>query len=275
MISSKLGMSKQSSPKPAAPRRSSDGSQPSEVTPFTPVAARARHDGWSPEKQHGFIQALAESGCVREACAAVGMNPRSAYRLRARTDASAFRQSWDIAFDFAIRRLSDAAYSRALNGVSRPVFFQGEQIGERMHYDERLTMFLLRYRDPTRYGAWLDGMEARRHPDGAALFLAHALNALLDAAHGEAPAPPDGGGGAVRRHGQEEQSGIARALDRGRSDLPAVDSEPDDPLPELTAAVRAYSAEIEANGADPDFVEDGWSGPLIARVKRGGAGKSH
>ena len=240
-----------------------------------PVPVRARHDGWTPEKQHDFIQALAESGCVREACAAVGMNARSAYRLRARTDASAFRQSWDIALDFAIRRLSDAAFSRALNGVSRPVFFQGEQIGERTHYDERLTMFLLRYRDPTRYGAWLDGMEARRHPDGAALVLAHALNTLLDSAHGFPAQPGDSNESGSGHDSEDDGPRVPRALDRGRSDLPAIVDDPDDPLPELTAAVRAVTAQYEANAADPDFANDGWSSPLVTRVKRNGGGKSH
>jgi hypothetical protein len=159
-------------------------------TAFDAVPVRGRHDGWTPLRQHDFIAALAESGCVAEACAAVRMSAVSAYKLRARPDASAFRQAWDVALDYAIRRLGDAALSRALHGVARPVFYQGEQIGERRHFDEKLTMFLLRYRDPVRYGAWLDSMEARRHPDGAGIFLAHALNAVLDAGHGAAPADP-------------------------------------------------------------------------------------
>ena len=38
-------------------------------------------------------------------------------------------------------------------------------------------MFLLRYRDPARYGAWLDAMAAKRdHPDGAAINLARSLS---------------------------------------------------------------------------------------------------
>jgi hypothetical protein len=148
---------------------SEESSIPDDVTSFTPAKLRRRWDGWTPDKQHDFIRALAESGCVTEAAATVGMTPKSAYRLRARPDASAFRQSWDIALDYAVRNLSDTAFSRALNGVATPVFYQGEQVGERRRYDERLTMFLLRYRDPVRYGAWLDGYEARRHPDGAAM----------------------------------------------------------------------------------------------------------
>ena len=124
---------------------------------------------------------------MTEACAAVGRSPRSAYSLRARPDASIFRQAWDVALDFAIRRLSDAAFSRALHGVATPIFYKGEQVGERVRYDEHLNRFLLRYRDPVRYGAWLDGYEARRHPDGAGVTLAHALNAVVDAAHDAEP----------------------------------------------------------------------------------------
>lgn len=40
--------------------------------------------------------------------------------------------------------------------MPRPLFYKGEQVGEWREYDERLTMFLLRYRRPARYGAWLD-----------------------------------------------------------------------------------------------------------------------
>jgi len=45
-------------------------------------------------------------------------------------------------------------------GVRRPIFYKGEQVGEYRHFDERLTMFLLRSRRPKRYGKWLDRMLA-------------------------------------------------------------------------------------------------------------------
>jgi hypothetical protein len=154
------------------------------IPDFEPVPTRHRHDGWTPERQADFIEALAESGCVEESCKRVGKSATSAYALRRRVDAQSFRVAWDAALDYAIRRLSDAAFSRALNGVSRPVFYQGEQIGERRHYDERLTMFLLRHRDPLQYGAWRDAMVFKRHPDGAAIQ----LSKLVDRARDDAEA---------------------------------------------------------------------------------------
>lgn len=231
-----------------------------DIPAFDPVQTKPRHDGWTPERQHDFIVALAESGCVTEAARSVGKTATTAYRLRARPDAGAFRQAWDIALDFAIRRLSDAAVSRALNGVSRPVFYQGEQIGERRHYDERLTMFLLRYRDPTRYGAWLDGYEARRHPDGAGIVLAHALNALMDCAHDVAPDPVD--------PDRPLAEGPAAAADAGEPMNSNLSEEQQEILKGLRAYLRRDDPEEEV---DPTVAD--WRDPLTAFRPRNS--KSH
>jgi hypothetical protein len=179
--------------KPASPERETRPTRDTafETPAFDPVPVRPRHDGWTPEKQIDFIEALAASGCVEEACEAVGMASSSAYRLRARADAQSFRYAWDFALDYAIARLSDAVFSRAIHGVARPVFYKGEVVGERRYYDERLAMWLLRHRDPVRYGAWRDDHAYERHPDGPALSLSLAVNRLTDdACLNEIGAPP-------------------------------------------------------------------------------------
>jgi hypothetical protein len=243
-------------------------SSPSE--PFTPVAVRARHDGWSPQRQHDFIAALAESGCVAEACAAVGMSAMSAYRLRARPDASTFRQAWDVALDYAVRRLGDAAFSRALHGVPRPIFYKGEQVGEYRHHDERLTMFLLRYRDPVRYGAWLDGYEARRHPDGAGIVLAHALNAVCDAAHGEAPAPESRDGDEYCAP-EELAARLPRPIAEGPAppvNAPCPDYDGPEELRDLFEHIRAVGLARDRAEFDNDPATDDWRAPLPVRRSR-------
>ncbi|HEY6815629.1 MAG TPA: hypothetical protein VI168_08835 [Croceibacterium sp.] len=150
---------------------------------FTPAYPRPRHDGWTPERQVAFIEALAESACVTDACRAVGMSERSAYALRARADAISFRNAWETALDYGVRRLSDAVVARAIHGVAVPVFYRGEQIGEKRQFNERLAMFVLRYRDPLRYGKWLDRRETRGHPESQAIELLEAKSAVrLDAA---------------------------------------------------------------------------------------------
>jgi hypothetical protein len=64
---------------------------------FAAVPVRARHDGWTPERQLEFIDALAECGCVDEACQRVGMTAASVYALRQRAEATMFRFAWRMA----------------------------------------------------------------------------------------------------------------------------------------------------------------------------------
>lgn len=176
-----------------APPRSEDPDAPDDgddADPFAfdPVPIRARLDGWTTERQVAFIECLAESACVVEACRSVKMSKQSAYALRARPEAISFRNAWDAALDYATRCLADAVLSRAINGVANPVFYQGEQIGERRTYDERLAIFLLQRRDPVRYGSWRDKVKWRGHAEGAALAVLEAKGALRE----DATLPPDG-----------------------------------------------------------------------------------
>lgn len=164
------------------PRPGPESEENSDHGPFAfdPVPIRARLDGWTAERQVMFIEALAESACVVEACRTVRMSKQSAYMLRARPEAVSFRNAWDAALDFATRCLADAALSRAVNGVVTPVFYQGEQIGERRKYDERLTMFLLQRRDPARFGHWRDKVEWSGHPEAESYDLLKAKAAVRE-----------------------------------------------------------------------------------------------
>lgn len=156
--------------------------RPDDGSGYGPVPLRYRHDGWVPDRQAEFIEALAECGCVEQAARAVGMSRASAYALRRRPDAQAFRLAWEAALDTAVARLSDAALARAIHGVAVPVFHDGEQVGERRHYDERLTMFLLRYRDPARYGKWLDRVDEHQRQDAPVWILTYRIVRMLRAA---------------------------------------------------------------------------------------------
>lgn len=142
--------------RPPASASYSDCPQQSSARPFTPVPVRARHDGWTPERQVAFIKALAVCLCVDKAAAQVGMSATSAYNLYNREDARHFRGAWDAALDMTNLQVEMGAVRRSIHGVPRPVFYKGEQVGEWRHHDERMTMFLLRYRRRARFGAWHD-----------------------------------------------------------------------------------------------------------------------
>lgn len=153
----------------------------SAASDFEPVSVRFRHDGWTPERQVGLIEALAESGCVAEAARSVGMSIESAYALRRRIDAQSFRKAWSAALTFAMRRLADAVVSRAINGVAIPHFYKGEKVGEHRRYDDRLAMFLLRYRDPLIMVGSVD--ESDRRVEQFANRLGRIVNDLEDDAY--------------------------------------------------------------------------------------------
>src|SRR5918993_1050025 len=99
---------------------------------------------------------LAETGCVSEACAEVGITARSAYRLRDRADAKGFRLAWLHAQTQAVTRLTAIAFERAIHGSCEQFFRNGELVAERRKPSDRLLMFLLRHFDPVSFG-WMEG----------------------------------------------------------------------------------------------------------------------
>lgn len=121
---------------------------------FAPVPSQStRHDGWTPERQRGFIEVLARTGSVTQACKAVKKGRDSAYQLRARAGSAEFCAAWDAALDQGVNRMDDASVDRATNGVPVPIFYKGKQVGERRVFNERLTMWHLQHRRPEKYGA--------------------------------------------------------------------------------------------------------------------------
>ena len=121
---------------------------------FTPVPRHYnRFDGWTPERQRGFIEALADTGSVKRAAHAVNMTPEGAYLLRRHPEGHEFRKAWEAALALGVQRLEDIAMDRALHGVESPVYSYGKIIGTRMVYNDRLLMFILRNRTGKRFRA--------------------------------------------------------------------------------------------------------------------------
>ncbi|RYD44727.1 MAG: hypothetical protein EOP63_04730, partial [Sphingomonadales bacterium] len=119
---------------------------------WVPVLKKRRKDGWSPDKQRAFIEALADSGSVTTAALCVGMSESSAYRLRRAPGAEAFDRAWGAAIDAASKKLLDAAFERALVGTDEPVFDrEGNRVGRRLRQSDRLLMFLIRAYGPDRF----------------------------------------------------------------------------------------------------------------------------
>jgi hypothetical protein len=123
---------------------------PLEELAFSPVPVKPRRDGWTLERQIGFIHRLALIGCVSAAAQGVGKSRESAYRLRQRPGAESFAAAWDKAQGWGRSVVLDLAIQRAIEGEVRPVYYRGRKIDDRVRYDNRLLIATLRtLPDPT------------------------------------------------------------------------------------------------------------------------------
>jgi hypothetical protein len=115
---------------------------------FTPVPRKCnRHDGWTLARQRAFIHALADTGSVKRACAAVNMSTEGAYHLRRQPGAEAFDAAWAAALAPRIEILRDDVLERAIHGVEVPVYSYGKLVGTRRVYNDRTALFMLRNYD--------------------------------------------------------------------------------------------------------------------------------
>ena len=128
-------------------RNSLRSSVPAHALPaFTPVPRKQpRHDGWTPERQKAFIEALADTGCVSIACRIVNMSQPSYYQLRRQPGAESFRAAADAAQSLGLQVVKDEAFDRAMHGQLVPVFVGGKLLGFRRKKNDRLLMFILRH----------------------------------------------------------------------------------------------------------------------------------
>lgn len=109
-------------------------------TPF-----RYRHDGWTPDRQALFLSVLGETGCVADACRAIGLTTTSAYRVRRRIPE--FAEQWALALRRAMVSLEAVAWQRAVDGVRETVFHNGKEVGHRIRYSDSLLRLLIQRGD--------------------------------------------------------------------------------------------------------------------------------
>ncbi len=123
---------------------------------FHPVPLRARDDGWSAERQCGFLAQLYVTGSVGAAARSVGMARTSAYRLRQRAGAESFAHAWNTVLlapgaghcrparrDW--RKVTDQELAqRVETGLLRPVLYRGAMVGIRRKSDHSALLRLMR-----------------------------------------------------------------------------------------------------------------------------------
>ena len=111
-------------------------------------AASVRHDGWTRERELGFLEALADGANVARAAAAVGMSASGAYRLRGRLEGDIFAYGWKAAQAMAYYRLRDIALDRIDHGVATPSVYHGEVVATKTVFSDRLLVAMLNHLKP-------------------------------------------------------------------------------------------------------------------------------
>lgn len=105
---------------------------------------------WTKKRRDLFLHHLSETGNVSESARRADMPRQSAYRLR-RADKE-FSQAWDDALADALDELESVLIQRAIEGVEKPHYFGGKEVGTVKSYSDNLAMFLLKSRRAEVYG---------------------------------------------------------------------------------------------------------------------------
>ncbi|MGE4551772.1 MAG: hypothetical protein AB7D57_01590 [Desulfovibrionaceae bacterium] len=172
-----------------------------------------------------FLEALRSTGSVSAGARACGISRGRLYDLR-RTDPD-LAQAWDETLAEALADRTEAleaeAFRRAVDGVDRPYFFQGQECGRVREYSDSLMKFLLQTQLPGRYapgggGAAEAGGEAgRANARGAAVPAAPAPaepRVVIELHLGPEVPEPEAGAGAESGGAAWAAVGTAAPADR-------------------------------------------------------------
>ncbi len=101
------------------------------------------------EARETFLATLAAACNVTAACRAAGICRQTAYQWR--EDDKAFAEAWKGALEEAVDGLEKEAWRRAVEGVDRPIVYQGAVTGTYREYSDRMMEILLKAHRPEKY----------------------------------------------------------------------------------------------------------------------------
>jgi hypothetical protein len=101
------------------------------------------------EAKTKFLKSLSRYGNVTKASKAARVHRSTPYDWKEEDEA--FAKAWDVAIEQAADHLEAEAYPRAVTGVTRDVFYQGEKIATERHYSDSLLTLLLKSNRPEKF----------------------------------------------------------------------------------------------------------------------------
>jgi hypothetical protein len=158
---------------------------------------RSRSDGWTGERIARFLEVLADTGIVSEACRAAGMSREGVYPLRNRDPVVA--AAWRAAQSKARPVVADGLLERSITGTVEHYYRDGVLVGERRHYESWLGLAVLKRLDQQAEedrvdnalaeriaGGWNEALDALR--EGGTAAVPAALEPKVDEV--DIPPPP-------------------------------------------------------------------------------------
>lgn len=147
----KPGRPKSTEPKPPAPPSTKELNEKMKTDLTAPKKRRGYHRNRkgqvkrskkSPQRMNLFLKALhRNNGNVSKSAKAAGVCKHTVYQWRSKDEI--FAQRWDIAVDEVMEVMEEEAYRRAVQGVEKPIFYKGQEIGTIKEYSDRLLEFML------------------------------------------------------------------------------------------------------------------------------------
>lgn len=96
-----------------------------------------------------FLATLTHACNVTEACRAAGIGRQTAYKWR--EDDAEFAEAWQAAVDEAVDKLEREAWRRGVEGIEKPVTYQGEITATYLEYSDRMLELLIKAHRPEKY----------------------------------------------------------------------------------------------------------------------------
>ncbi len=108
-----------------------------------------------------FLMHFAKSGIQGQACSLAGCSRISVHHWKA--EDKIFAQLYDEAMEISIEALEIEARRRAMDGTTKPVYYQGMRCGSVQEYSDTLLILLMKAHKPDKYREKID---ASRFPGG-------------------------------------------------------------------------------------------------------------
>lgn len=105
--------------------------------------------GWTKATRELFLEALSLGFSIGHSAAKAGISRSRVYQLRKEDEE--FARDWDEAEEKGSDYIEDEARRRAVEGVTKPVFYQGDVCGYVQEYSDTLLIQILKARRPDKY----------------------------------------------------------------------------------------------------------------------------